>query len=112
MSWSWKGLMASPKHLIRGQHEGYKYTETGTAGCEIIKEGERGKKPIIMRNVGLQRLRGTPVPQTQYSIVADTAEKELRRQCKAQGTNRGSEDFLLYLLKLKGLLMLQATRRV
>lgn len=79
MSWSWKGLMASPKHLIRGQHEGYKYKKTGTAGCEITKERERGKIPIIMRNVGLQRLRGTPVPQAQYAIVADTAEKELRR---------------------------------
>jgi hypothetical protein len=54
--------MASPKHLNQGQKRGQHGDEIGSLDV-----------PIIVSNMGLQRLRRTPIPKAQHAIIADTA---------------------------------------
>ena len=62
----------TPGHNLTETHVGQRQWTS----IQNNRESERVVAPAVMSNMGVQRMRGTPVPEAQHAIVSDTAEVE------------------------------------
>ncbi len=66
------GKPETPGHKLIETHVGKRQW----TNMQNNRESERAVAPAVVSNVGVQRMRGTPIPEAQHAVVTDTAEVE------------------------------------